>query len=80
MFVPQIHQVVCSCWHPLTLLPGLETLYTGFVKSAHWYFCDICEVRNCFFAGQGEVKEVVIEGEKKEAWLPRVILVLMLLS
>jgi hypothetical protein len=53
---------------PLNLTEGGLKDYQCFIKNSHWYFCGTCGVR-CFTAtGGGEVKEVEIEGEKKQVW------------
>jgi len=39
--------------------------YTCFQARIHWFFCGTCGVRCFAFSGEGEVREVEIEGEKK---------------
>jgi hypothetical protein len=55
-------------FNPLNLTEGGMKDYRCFSGNSHWYFCGNCGVRCFTVAGQGSVKEVEIEGEKKQAW------------
>ena len=54
---------------PLNPTSGGLKDYQCFIKNAHWYFCGTCGVRCFTVAGEGEVREIEIEGEKKQAWM-----------
>jgi hypothetical protein len=45
--------------------------YTCFEAQIHWYFCPKCGVRCFAFMGEGEIKEVEIEGKVVKAWAPK---------
>ncbi|TVY36244.1 hypothetical protein LSUB1_G007064 [Lachnellula subtilissima] len=42
--------------------------YTCFESRIHWFFCGTCGVRCFAFAGEGEEREVDVEGEKRMVW------------
>jgi len=44
--------------------------YTCFKGNIHWYFCGRCGVPCFAFSGQGEVREVEVEGKNVTAWTP----------
>jgi hypothetical protein len=54
---------------PLNPTTGGLKDYTCFAKNAHWYFCGTCGVRCFAVAGEGEIREVDIDGTKREVWM-----------
>jgi len=45
--------------------------YLVYDKRIHWLFCKTCAVRCFAFAGEGEVVEKDVLGEKKRVWVPK---------
>lgn len=56
---------------PLNPTEGGLNDYTCFEGRVHWYFCSKCAVRCFAFSGEGEVRDVEMDGEMHKVWTAR---------
>lgn len=45
--------------------------YTCFEAKIHWYFCSRCGVRCFALMGEGEIRDVNVEGKVQRGWTPK---------